>query len=138
MNHNDAKFQSPLSKAKGHGASHSGVGHWWFQRVTAVALVPLLVWFVVSLIASMLSPDVTQVAGWFASPVNALFTVALLLAMFWHAKLGLQVVIEDYIHTPFSKYFLLLLNNFVAFACGMAGALAVLRLHMIDVTSLPT
>ncbi len=133
-----SQFESSLSRAKGHGASHSGVMHWWLQRVTAVALVVLLPWFAVSLVLSMLSPDVTQVASWFSSPVNALFMVALLIAVFWHAKLGLQVVVEDYVHTPFSKYVLLFLNNFVAFLCVIAGTLAVLRLHFIDILSFPT
>lgn len=132
------KFESPLAKAKGHGASHSGVGHWWLQRVTAVALMALLPWFVLSLIHSMLSSDVTAVANWMASPVNALGTSLLLIAMFWHAKLGLQVVIEDYVHAPFSKYALLLANNFICFAGPAIGILAVVRMHMIDITSFPT
>ncbi len=138
MTSKHSNFESPLARAKGHGASHSGVGHWWLQRVTAVALIVLLPWFVASLIASMLSPDVGLVASWFAPPMNALGMIALLIAMFWHAKLGFQVVIEDYVHAPFAKYFLLLANNFISIGCMLLGILTVLRLHMIDLTSFPT
>jgi len=138
MHKGDRKFHSPLSKAKGLGASHSGVGHWWLQRVTAVALMVLLPWFVISLLCSMLVPEVGQVADWFASPLNALLMVALLIATFWHAKLGFQVVVEDYVKCPYAKYTLLLLNNFIAFAFIIAGTMAVLRLHFIDITSFPT
>jgi len=138
MTSKHSHFESPLSKAKGHGASHSAVAHWWFQRVTAIALIVLLPWFFASLIISMLSADVSQAASWFALPLNALGMVALMIAMFWHAKLGLQVVIEDYVHTPFSKYALLLLNNFVTIGFMLCGIIAVLRLHFIDVTSFPT
>src|SRR5690349_14434436 len=108
MAHGSKKFHSPLSKAKGHGASHSGVGHWWLQRVTSLPLIILLPWFVVSIITAMLSSDVITVANWFASPINSLATIAMLIATFWHAKLGFQVVVEDYVHTPFAKYTLLL------------------------------
>jgi succinate dehydrogenase / fumarate reductase membrane anchor subunit len=138
MSQSNKKFHSPLGIAKGHGASHSGVGHWWIQRVTAVALMFLLPWFVASLIISMLSPDVSQAAAWFAMPLNALGMMVLLVAMFWHAKLGLQVVIEDYVHTNFWKYTLLLANSFVTFAFMVLGIISVLRLHFIDVTSFPT
>ena len=130
-----SNFESPLAKAKGHGASHAAVSHWWLQRVTAVALVPLLLWFVVSLLTAMLSNDVGDVANWFSSPLNSLLMVLLLIAMFWHAKLGFQVVVEDYVHTPFMKYALLLLNNFMAIAAITLGTLAVLRMHMIDLSS---
>ncbi len=135
MTAKNSNFETPLAKAKGHGASHAAVGHWWLQRVTAVALIPLLLWFVVSLMTAMLSKDVGQVANWFASPVHSLLMVLLLVAMFWHAKLGFQVVVEDYVHTPFAKYFLLLANNFIAIAAIVLGTLAVLRMHMIDLSS---
>jgi succinate dehydrogenase / fumarate reductase membrane anchor subunit len=138
MSESGQKFHSALSVAKGHGASHSGVHHWWFQRVTAVALMVLLPWFVASLIVSMLSNDVSQAAAWFALPLNAIGMLALVIAMFWHAKLGLQVVIEDYVHTPAPKYVALLANNFICWGFALLGILAVLRLHFIDVTSYPT
>ncbi|MDX2074607.1 MAG: succinate dehydrogenase, hydrophobic membrane anchor protein [Alphaproteobacteria bacterium] len=135
MTKKHSHFETPLAKARGHGASHSAVAHWWFQRVTAVALLFLLPWFVVSLLRSMLSPDVGMVANWFASPLHSVGMVLLLIATFWHAKLGFQVVVEDYVHAPFAKYALLLLNNFIAIAAITLGAVAVLRMHMIDLSS---
>ena len=129
---------SPLSRAKGLGAAKHAVGHWWLQRVTAVALMLLLPWFVFSLLTAMLSSDVLIVSTWFSNPFNALGMVALLIGLFWHAKLGFQVVVEDYVHAPFAKYFLLLANNFVAIGFAILAIMAVLRLHFVDLTSFPT
>ena len=91
------QFRGKLKTVKGLGSAKSGVGHWWMQRVTAVALIPLSLWFLSSIISVMLSPDVIVVAKWFSSPINALLMILLLSSMFFHAKLGLLVVIEDYV-----------------------------------------
>jgi succinate dehydrogenase / fumarate reductase membrane anchor subunit len=128
-------LRSKLGKAKGLGSAKHGVSHWWLQRVTAVALVPLSVWFVYSLMTVMLSDSAVKVAQWFASPVNAVTMILLLAALFWHAKLGLQVVIEDYVHRPFSKYALLLANVFISFTFAAVSILAVLRLHFLDIAA---
>ncbi|MDE3015407.1 MAG: succinate dehydrogenase, hydrophobic membrane anchor protein [Pseudomonadota bacterium] len=126
-------LRTRLARVKGLGAAHRGVSHWWWQRVTALALIPLSLWFVASLVSALLLPDVMKVAQWFASPVNALLMIALLAALFLHAKLGVQVIIEDYVHSPVMKYTLLLLNMFICFAFAAVCILAVLKLHMIDV-----
>ncbi len=128
-------LRSKLAKAKGLGAAHHGVSHWWWQRLTAVALVPLTVWFLYSLLTAMLSPEVTRIAEWLSSPVNVLMIVLLLVATFAHAKLGVQVVIEDYIHAPFMKYSLLLILTLVCFTFPAAGIIAVLKLHFLDLTA---
>ncbi len=135
MSKKQAKFESPLARAKGHGTSGGAVSHWWLQRVTAIALMLLMPWFVVSLLASMLSSDVGRVADWVASPLNSLGMIALLIAIFYHAKLGFQVVIEDYVKPPFAKYCLLLANNFVAITAAILGIMAVLRMNMVDLNS---
>lgn len=129
-------LRSKLSKAKGLGAAHHGVGHWWWQRVTAVAIVPLSLWFMYALVTLMLTPDAVKVAEWLASPVNALIMALLIIAGFFHAKLGVQVVIEDYVHSPASKYTLLLLNTFICFLGIAVGIVAILKLHLLDITSL--
>lgn len=129
-------FRTPLARAKGWGASKHAVSHWWLQRLTAIALAVLLPLFVVSLLTSMLSSDVGEVATWFASPVNAIGTIVMLIALFWHAKLGFQVVVEDYVKCPYSKFALLIANNFVAIAATVLGVLSVIRMHLIDITSL--
>ena len=128
-------LQTKLKRVKGLGSAHHGVQHWWLQRVTAIALVPLSLWFTASLVTVMLSPNVVKVATWFASPVNAIAMVMLLIAMFMHAKLGVQVVIEDYIKCPVKKYSLLLANMFICFAFAALSILAVLKLHFLDAGS---
>lgn len=126
-------LRTKLARVRGLGAAHHGVTHWWLQRVTAVALIPLTVWFVASLVTSLLSPNVVHVAEWFASPVHSVLMVLLLAAAFWHAKLGNQVVIEDYVHGHFAKYILLLVNSFLCFTFAAVSILAVLKLHFLDV-----
>jgi succinate dehydrogenase / fumarate reductase membrane anchor subunit len=128
-------LRSKLSVARGLGSAKHGVGHWWFQRVTAVALIPLSLWFVASLVSVLLSNNITKVAMWFASPVNALLLSAMLAAMFFHAKLGLQVVIEDYIKCPCMKYGALLANTFFSFAAAFFCIMAVLKLHFLDISA---
>ena len=92
-----AKFRSPLHQAKGLGSAKSGVGHFWWQRVTAIALA-LLVPYIVFLLACVGVADVETLRATIAQPWNAILFTVFAIALFWHAKLGLQVVIEDYIH----------------------------------------
>ncbi len=127
------KYRSKLSRAKGLGASGHAVSHWMLQRLTAIALIPLSVWFIASLLHSLISGDVFAVADWLSSPINAVAMVLMLLATFIHAKLGLQVVIEDYIKCPAKKYTLLILNTFMCFILSAASIMAVLKLHFIDI-----
>jgi len=82
MKNLDTDFRSKLGKAKGLGSAKHGVGHWWFQRVTAVALIPLTLWFVAAILCTLMSPEITAVMAWFASPVNALLLSLLLVALF--------------------------------------------------------
>lgn len=138
MKKSSSNFSTPLAKAKGWGASKDAVSHWWLQRLTAIALAILLPLFIASLLGSMLSNDVIVVSNWFASPFHALGVVVMLVALFWHAKLGFQVVIEDYVKCPVAKYSLLIANNFVAIAAAALAIMAVIRLHLVDITSFPT
>lgn len=128
-------FRSKISKVRGLGSAKHGVSHWWLQRVTAVVLIPLCLWFVTAVISVMLSPNVFVVASWFAFPVNAILLVLMLVALFFHAKLGLQVVIEDYVKCPYMKYFLLLKNTFFCFAIAIVCIIAVLKLHFLNIVS---
>ncbi len=128
-----SNLRSELSRVKGLGASRHAVGHWWLQRVTALALVPLSLWFLSSLITALWSPDVLHIAEWFASPLHTILMTLLVVAAFWHAKLGVQVVIEDYVHGPVKKYTLLLLNSFICWIFAAICILAALKLHMLDV-----
>jgi succinate dehydrogenase / fumarate reductase membrane anchor subunit len=89
-------YRSPLAKVRGLGSAKAGTAHWWMQRVSAVALIPLLVWLLTFLDLSMNAPY-RQTVDWLASPLNSVCMVTWVLAVFYHAALGLQVVIEDYI-----------------------------------------
>jgi len=128
-------LRSRLKRVKGLGAAHHGVSHWWLQRVTAVAMIPLTLWFITALLTAMLSSNVIKVAEWFASPVHTLLMIMLLGATFAHAKLGVQVVIEDYVHKPIPKFLLLLANVFVCLLFAGITILAVLKLHFLDITA---
>jgi succinate dehydrogenase / fumarate reductase membrane anchor subunit len=119
------RFQTPLGRAAGLGAAKSGFGHWWSERITAVALVPLSAWFAASLIAQRGS-DYHAFVHWLGGPVNTLLMILLLVVLFWHAALGLQVVIEDYVHSG-AKIWVLMATRFTCFALVMIGILATLR-----------
>ena len=115
------EFRTPLKHARGLGSGKSGTSHFWWQRVTAVALALLVAWLL-GLLVSLVGADLGTVRTAIARPWNAIPMAALVIAMFWHAKLGIQVVIEDYVHTRWAEVTLQLLNTF---ACA-AGALACL------------
>jgi succinate dehydrogenase / fumarate reductase membrane anchor subunit len=123
----DTRLRSPLGRAMGLGSAKEGVSHWWAQRVTAIALVPLLIWFVAELVALTGAPR-AAVTAWLHAPFPAIATVLLLIAVFYHMALGLQVVVEDYVHSEWLKLSSLVLVKLVAFALAAAGIFAVLRI----------
>ena len=120
-------LRTPLGRARGLGSAKDGTHHWWAQRLTAIALVPLTVWFVAALVAHA-GGDHATVAAWIGSPFTALMFILLIVATFHHAQLGLQVVIEDYVHAEAGKVALIILVKFAAAVLGLASVLAVLRL----------
>jgi succinate dehydrogenase / fumarate reductase, membrane anchor subunit len=101
-------LRSPLGRARGLGATHGGSAHWWAQRVTAIALVPLGLWFVFAVIGLAGAPRDAMVA-WISSPVSLSLMLAFIVATFYHMALGLQVVVEDYVHMESAKMAALLL-----------------------------
>ena len=123
------ELRNPLKRAKGLGSAQSGVGHWWTQRVTATALVFLAIWFVVTVLGA-LHADYATARAIVAKPWNALLLVAFVLAMCWHAVLGLQVVIEDYVHTRWKEVALVVLVKFIAVLGTLATLMAVLRVAL--------
>lgn len=135
MTISNSPLTTKLGRVRGLGSAGHGLTHWWLQRVTAVALIPLSLWFMASLIMLVQSPDVIHVAEWMASPLNALLMVLFLVAIFIHAKLGLQMVIEDYVKKPVAKYGLLLANSFICFLFAAISILAVLKMHLLDIST---
>ncbi|MDP6342273.1 MAG: succinate dehydrogenase, hydrophobic membrane anchor protein [Alphaproteobacteria bacterium] len=123
----DQGLRTPLGRVRGLGSAKDGTHQWWLQRLTAIALVPLSVWLAAS-IASLAGAGQDEVMRWFQSPLVAILMLSFMLAGFWHTKLGLQVVIEDYVHTEWRKITCLMLNNFVCIFFALAATLAVLKL----------
>ena len=122
-------MRSPLGRAIGLGSAKEGVEHWWAQRVTAIALVPLSVWFVISVIG-FVGADLETVQDWVSRPLPGILLVLLLIASFYHMSLGLQVVIEDYVHTELVKLGLVIVVRLFCFAVAVAGIFAVLSMAL--------
>lgn len=127
----DKLLRTPFGRAAGLGSAKAGVEHWWRERAAAVALVPLTLWFVSSLIAHSDS-DYAHFVAWLSMPVTAFLMVMLLIALFYHAALGLQVIVEDYLHSAAAKIPTLLLVQFGCFAFAVGGILAVVRIVLVD------
>jgi len=119
-------FRTPLSRARGLGSAKEGVHHWWMQRVTAIALIPLVVWFAISLV--MLSgADYAVARAWIGSPlVMVLLTLTIVVGLY-HGQLGLQVVWEDYTDGAL-RVFLILFTKFIAVLFGLGAILAIMRI----------
>ncbi|HEY9567590.1 MAG TPA: succinate dehydrogenase, hydrophobic membrane anchor protein [Thalassobaculum sp.] len=120
-------MRTPMARVRGLGSAKAGVHHWWAQRLTAIALVPLTLWFVVS-VAGMPGMDHATAVAWIGSPPVAVLLVLLVAATFWHAQLGVQVVVEDYVHNEAVKLTVLIAVKFAAVVLAVACIFAVLRL----------
>ena len=119
--------QTPLARVRGLGTAKNGVSHWWSQRITAVALVPLSLWFVISLV-SLVGAEHAAVVNWIKSPIVIVFLVLFIAAMLHHAQLGLQVVIEDYVHTEWAKLFILILVKFATLILALTAIFQLLKI----------
>lgn len=119
-------LRNPLARARGLGSAKEGVSHWMLQRVTALGLVFLTVWFVVTVLGLMHS-DYATARATLAKPWNAVLLAALLITMFRHAVLGLQVVIEDYVHSS-ARFAAVLVVRLGCYALAAAGVLATLKI----------
>lgn len=122
-----SQFQTPLKQVRGLGSAQDGTGHWWAQRLTAIALIPLCIWFAWFCV-NLAGADYAQVRNAVAAPLNGFLLIVLLWSLFYHAQLGLQVVIEDYIHQRTFEISLLIAIKFLAIALPLAASIAVLRI----------
>lgn len=118
-------MQSSLGRVRGLGSAKEGVGHWWAQRVTAIALVPLTIWFVIAVIP-LIGVDLATFQEWLGVFGNALMMTLLLIALFYHAHLGMEIVITDYVHQEAALIITLLVVRLLLFALAASGVLAII------------
>lgn len=119
-------LRSPLGRARGLGSAKSGSGHYWVQRLTAIGLVPLALWFVISVIG-LAGADYAAFQSWLGNPFNATMMLLVVLAGVWHAVLGIQVVVEDYVHTEASKWALLIGSRLAGAFLAVFMAVSILK-----------
>jgi len=124
-----ANLRSPLATVKGSGSAGHGTGHFWHQRITALALIPLVIWFCFS-IASFPTMDYQSLTGWLAKPVNAVLMICALLAVFFHAALGLQMVLEDYVANRGARTAAIIGVKLLCVLLGVAGVFSVLKISL--------
>ena len=122
-------LRSPIGRVRGLGSAKEGTGHFWAQRITAVALIPLTFMFVV-IIFNFIGADHARAVALMGNPLVAVVMLMFIIASFYHSQLGLQVVIEDYVHTEWLKVGMLVLNAFACIVLGGASVLAVLKLFL--------
>ncbi|MTJ81789.1 MAG: succinate dehydrogenase, hydrophobic membrane anchor protein [Telmatospirillum sp.] len=123
-------LRSPLGRVRGLGSAKQGVSHFLWQRLTALALVPLAVWFVLSVV-SLAGADYAHFRHWLSWPGNATLMLLLIFALFRHAQLGLQVVVEDYVHDGGLRLISLIAVKFLALFFGVFAAVSVLRVIFV-------
>ena len=120
-------LRTPLGRVRGLGSAKEGTEHWWMVRLTSLALIPLTIWFVASVV-SLAGADYPEVVNWLRSPVVAVLMVILIGTTFQHTQAGLQVVIEDYVHHEPAKLAAILFVKAAALVLALAGIFAVLRI----------
>jgi succinate dehydrogenase / fumarate reductase membrane anchor subunit len=120
-------LESDLAKVRGLGSAKHGTDHFWHQRLTAIALIPLSLWFIAGLICAIGASHADAVK-WISTPYVTTLFVALILALFYHIKLGLQAVIEDYIHAEWLKLTSRICLNLGAALCGLVSIIAILKI----------
>jgi succinate dehydrogenase / fumarate reductase membrane anchor subunit len=121
-------MRTPLSKVRGLGAAHSGTGHFWLQRLTAVANVPLVITFLV-IIVSLIGRGHAAVIAKLTHPLIAVVILAALISILTHMRIGMQVIIEDYVHTESRRVIALMANTFFTFAVGLVAVYALLKIN---------
>ncbi len=120
-------LRTKLSEARGLGTAKEGTHHWWVQRVTSIALIPLTIWFAFAL-ASVARQSHEAVVAWLATPVNAVLMLLFIVATFHHLHLGIQTIMEDYLHKEPVKIAGILGVKLASAALGVAAAFAVLKI----------
>ena len=123
------KMIAPLKKAKALGSAKEGTGHWWAQRVSAIALIFLVLWFVYA-VMSIVPVHYASVIQFLHMPLNAVLLILLLVSIFYHGYLGIQVVIEDYVHTECCKYTLLISLKLASIFAAVASVFVIFSIYI--------
>lgn len=119
-------LRTPLSLAKGLGSAKEGTHHWWMQRLTSIALVPLTIWLTLA-VAALPHTDYATVYAWMASPVSCVLLMLTTIVMLLHLNLGVQVIIEDYVHVYWLKMVSIITLNFSCILLGIIGLYSLLK-----------
>ena len=122
-----ADMRTPLARVRGLGSAKDGTLHFWHSRVTSVAAIPLTLYFIYLMI-SLNGATYEEVRAAFANPFVSIMTLATLLTVIWHMKLGMQVIIEDYVFVEITKWSLLMLNSFFSGALALISIFALLKM----------
>ena len=122
-------FRSAIAKARGLGAAHNGTHHWMMQRVTAVVLIPLIVYVIIGFLNHVVFGGYNGAVAWLQSPIAATLAIFMVLAGLRHGTIGLQVVIEDYVHCSLSKTALIFAVNVAGVALAILGTLSVAKVY---------
>lgn len=120
-------IRTDIARARNHGSAKSGTHHWWMQRVTAIALIPLTIWML-SCLNCLTTGNYFQFIAWIKSPLTTLMLVLFTVTSFYHASLGIQVIIEDYVHKKSWKIGLLLLSQFSLLFLGTSAIFSILKI----------
>ncbi|MFP4097988.1 MAG: succinate dehydrogenase, hydrophobic membrane anchor protein [Alphaproteobacteria bacterium] len=122
-------YAADLKKAKGRGSAHEGTHHWMMQKITAIALIPLIVWLIYSII-SLKGASYEEFTSWMSSPFNAVLSILFIITSLYHAVLGNQVIIEDYIACESFKTFKLIGQKLFFFALGVLSIFSILKIAL--------
>jgi len=125
----DKGMRSDLGRVRGLGTAKEGAHHWWMQRLTAIALIPLTLWFIIS-IASLNSASYAETVNWLSIPLVSIFMILLISSTLYHALLGVQVVVEDYIHYEGFKFLLLIGLKFIFLVLGVIAVFSLLKIAL--------
>ena len=125
----DKGMRTDLGRVRGLGTAKEGVHHWWMQRLTAIALIPLTLWFIIS-IATLNNASYTETVNWLSIPLVSIFMILLVSATLYHALLGVQVVVEDYIHKEGFKFLLLIGLKFIFLVLGVVAIFSLLKIAL--------